>query len=77
MSKKRAAGAGQGGTGTTYVVFARRTPQEPLTRIGTVTVKVGSSLEESVKRQHGEEWLELVAIPEGAMEWAIGEEDRS
>ena len=57
----------------TYVVFARRESQEPLTRIGTVTVREGSSVEDSVTEKHGEDWIELVAIPDTAMEWAIGE----
>ena len=56
----------------TFVVFARRKSQEPLTRIGKITVKPGSSVEESVSKEHGEDWIELVAIPETAMEWAIG-----
>jgi hypothetical protein len=56
----------------TFVVFARRKSQEPLTKIGTVTVKQGASVEESVSKEHGEDWIELVAIPETAMEWAIG-----
>ena len=59
----------------TYVVFARRESQEPLTKIGMVTVKEGSSVEDSVRDQHGEEWIELVAIPDTAIEWAIGEGD--
>ena len=61
----------------TYVVFARNKSQQPLTRIGTVTVKEGTSVEDSVTREHGEDWIELVAIPDTAMEWAIGEGDES
>jgi hypothetical protein len=61
----------------TYVVFARRESQQPLTRIGSITVKEGSSVEESVTKEHGEDWIELVAIPDTAMEWAIGEGDES
>jgi hypothetical protein len=56
----------------TFVVFARRESQEPLTKIGTVTVGEGDSVEESVSREHGGDWIELVAVPETAMEWAIG-----
>jgi len=60
---------------STYVVFARRESQEPLTRIGTVIVPPGSSVEDSVTRAHGADWIELVAIPDTAMEWAIGGTD--
>ncbi|MGH2569769.1 MAG: hypothetical protein ACRDGR_01000 [bacterium] len=60
------------GTSATYVVFARRESQEPLTRLGTVTVKEGSSVAESVTRAHGKDWIELVAIPDTAIGWAIG-----
>jgi hypothetical protein len=56
----------------TYVVFARRESQEPLTRIGTVTVKEGASVADSVTRAHGKDWIELVAIPDTAIGWAIG-----
>jgi len=35
----------------TYVVFARNKSQQPLTRIGTVTVKEGTSVEDSVTRE--------------------------
>jgi len=55
----------------TFVVFARREAQEPLTRIGRVTVPAGGSLEKRVREEHGEDWIELVAIPDRAIEWAI------
>jgi hypothetical protein len=64
-------------TSGTYVVFARRQSQEPLTRIGTVTVKEGASVADSVTLAHGKDWIELVAIPDTAMGWAIGGGDEA
>ena len=58
-----------------YEVYARRDDSEALTRVGTIDVEPGASVEEAAKKQHGDEWLEMVAIPAGKIRWAIGEED--
>lgn len=57
-----------------YEVYARRDDSEALTRIGTVEVEPGASVEAAAKQEHGDEWLEMVAIPAGKIQWAIGEE---
>ena len=46
---------------------------EALTRIGTVTVPAGSDVRAAVRERHGDDWLELVAIPGESIAWAIGE----
>ena len=56
-----------------WVVFARREYKEPLTRIGTLELEPGESVADAAKREHGESWLELVAIPESRIAWAIRE----
>ena len=58
----------------TWVVFGRREYQEALTRIGTMDVDAGQSVEDSAKSTYGSEWLELVAIPEKRISWAIRED---
>lgn len=58
----------------TYQVFGRREQDEALTRIGAVTVDAAAGVEDAVRREHGDDWLELVAIPDRAIAWAIGKE---
>jgi hypothetical protein len=57
-----------------WVVFARREYKEPLTRIGTLELAHGEDVKGAAKREHGESWLELVAVPESRIAWAIREE---
>jgi hypothetical protein len=57
-----------------WAVFARREYKEPLTRIGTLELAAGASVVDAVKHEHGEDWLELVAVPESKIAWAIREE---
>jgi hypothetical protein len=40
-------------------------------------VKEGASVADSVTRAHGKDWIELVAIPDTAIGWAIGGGDDS
>jgi hypothetical protein len=61
---------------TKYAVFARRASEEALTRIGTVEVAAGASVEDAACAKHGKDWIELVAIPETEMTWAIKEDAR-
>jgi len=58
----------------TWVVFARREYKEPLTRIGTLELAPGEDVKRAATRAHGESWLELVAVPESRIAWAIREE---
>jgi len=57
-----------------FEVYARREQDEALTRIGSVDVAKAKDVEEAVRREHGDDWLELVAIPDHAIRWAIGKE---
>ena len=57
-----------------WIVLGRREYQEPLTRVGAVDVERGQDVGAMAKRALGEDWLELVAIPESRVEWAIREE---
>ena len=57
-----------------WIVLGRRQYQEPLTRVGAIDVERGKDVGEVAKRALGEDWLELVAIPESRVEWAIREE---
>lgn len=58
----------------TWVVFGRREYQEALTQIGTLEIERGRSVEDGAKSQYGADWLELVAIPQTVIRWAIREE---
>ena len=57
-----------------YEVYARKNDSDALTRIGTIDVEAGGSVEDAAKKEHGEEWLEMVAIPAEKISWAIGED---
>ena len=56
-----------------YEVYARRDDGEALTRVGTIEVEAGGSVEATARQEHGEDWLEMVLIPAGDISWAIGE----
>jgi hypothetical protein len=56
-----------------YEVYARREDGEALTRVGTIEVEAGGSVEAAAKKEHGDDWLEMVAIPASKISWAIGE----
>jgi hypothetical protein len=58
----------------TYLVFARREYSEPLTQIGRVEMATPASVRAAAAQQFGEDWLELVAVPENQIAWAIREE---
>jgi hypothetical protein len=57
-----------------WIVLGRREYQEPLTRVGAVDAASRESVGAAAKRELGEDWLELVAIPESRIAWAIREE---
>lgn len=58
----------------TWFVFGRRSYQEALTQVGTVTPSPGKAVEDAARSQYGSDWLELVAIPEARISWAIRED---
>jgi hypothetical protein len=58
----------------TWFVFGRREYQEPLTQIGRLEVAPGTSVAAATKQEYGDQWLELVAIPESRISWAIRED---
>ncbi len=59
---------------TRYFVFARREYSEPLTQVGTLEAPAGRSVRDATAQQYGDHWLELVAIPESQLTWAIRED---
>jgi hypothetical protein len=59
---------------STWFVFGRREYQEPLTQIGRLELVAGTPVADATRRQFGEQWLELVAIPENGLSWAIRED---
>jgi hypothetical protein len=61
-------------TSQTYLVFARKKAEEALTEVGRVAAPDRASIAEVARRQFGESWLEMIAIPESAAAWAIEEE---
>jgi hypothetical protein len=61
-------------TGAKWQVFARKRPDEALTRVGSVAANDDADLRAAVTREHGDDWLELVAIPAGEIQWAIRED---
>jgi len=58
----------------TYFVFARKKPDEALTEIGRVAAPDRAALQEIARRDFGESWLEMIAIPQDSAAWAIQEE---
>ena len=61
-------------TSQTYLVFARKKAEEALTEVGRVTAADRASIVEIARRDFGENWLEMIAIPQSAAAWAIEEE---
>jgi hypothetical protein len=57
-----------------YRVFARREHREALTQVGTLRLPPGQSVRDAARTQYGDDWLELVAIPERGIRWAIRED---
>jgi hypothetical protein len=58
----------------TYLVFARKKAEEALTEIGRVAAPDHAALQEIARRDFGDSWLEMIAIPQGSAAWAIQEE---
>jgi hypothetical protein len=61
-------------TSQTYLVFARKKAEEALTEVGRVAAPDRKSIGEIARRDFGDGWLEMIAIPESAAAWAIEEE---
>jgi 1,2-phenylacetyl-CoA epoxidase PaaB subunit len=60
-----------------YRIFARRESEKPLTAVGSVDAGDERQASAAARSEHGEEWLEMVAIPEKEMAWAIGGSEES
>lgn len=58
----------------TWFVFGRKSYEEALTQVGTVRPEPGKPVEDAARTQYGSDWLELVAIPEARISWAIRED---
>lgn len=54
-----------------YEVYGRTREDEALTHLGSLSVPEGTDLQTAVRKAHGEDWLELVAIPGESIGWAI------
>jgi hypothetical protein len=61
-------------TAQTYLVFARKKAEEALTEVGRVVAPDRASIAEIARRDFGDGWLEMIAIPQSAAAWAIEEE---
>lgn len=57
-----------------YLVFARKTAEDALAALGTVTAEADAAAAAHAKSSFGEDWLEMIAIPESVAAWAIREE---
>jgi hypothetical protein len=60
-----------------YFIFAKKQAEEALTKIGSVSAASGAAAADAAKKAHGEKWLEMVAIPESEISWAIEEKGSS
>ena len=54
-----------------YEIYGRREQDQALTWLATMDVD--GDVKEAVQKAHGDDWLELVAIPSGSIGWAIEE----
>lgn len=54
--------------GQVFVIFARKAYDEPLTEVGTIDAGDGAKAREAALKAYPEEdWLEMVAIPQGVV----------
>ena len=60
-----------------YRVFGRTEYPEPLEFQGTVTAAGDEAAASAALDRHGRRWVELVLIPERAINWVLGEPDDS
>ncbi len=56
-----------------YEVYARKECHEALTHIGTIEAGNAEEAKTAAKQAHGEDWMEMVAIPKSGISWAIQE----
>jgi hypothetical protein len=56
-----------------YRVFGRNEYPEPLAFQGTVTAAGDEAAAGAALDRHGRSWVELVLIPERAINWVLGE----
>ncbi len=57
----------------TYLLFARKRADEALTALGSIETE-SAALSARAREKFGDDWLEMIAIPEGAASWAIQED---
>jgi hypothetical protein len=60
----------------TWEIYARRGEQEALVHVGSVEAEEPSAVTEAAEKVHGTDWIEMVAIPQERISWAIREEDQ-
>ncbi|MCA9752923.1 MAG: hypothetical protein R3B81_12605 [bacterium] len=58
-----------------FEIYGRRSCDEALTHLGSLDVPNADAVTDAAKKAHGEDWMELVAIPAGQIAWAIEEDD--
>jgi 1,2-phenylacetyl-CoA epoxidase PaaB subunit len=59
-----------------YRVFGRTSYPEPLEFQGTLTAADHDAAAHDALERHGRRWVELVLIPERAIHWVLGPQDR-
>lgn len=57
-----------------YMVFARNRYEDPLEHQGSLEAAGAAEARELALERFGREWLEMVLVPAGEVEWAIREE---
>lgn len=58
----------------TYLVFARAAYAEPLSFQGTLEVLAGELPNQRALDAYGDDWVELILLPESEAHWAILEQ---
>lgn len=56
-----------------YLVFARKAYADPLSLEGALDVPAGQNPQQPALEAYGDDWLELILIPEREAFWAIEE----
>jgi len=60
-----------------YMVFARTEYSEPVEHRGNIQAADDEEAKKVAVEQFGEEWLELVLVPERDVHWAIRKEEEA
>lgn len=56
-----------------YQIYARRADSDALTHVGSIEAEEETVVDDA-RKEFGDDWLEMVAIPSKGITWAIGEE---